>query len=110
MSATITYRDIVFIIALTVFVLGVFSVIAGFFVLLSRAVGRGVRDIADQTKLMVSKGLADDLAGLVGNATALLSALDSLVRTTSGIGIFLIAAGGGMIAASWKLFNQIDWL
>jgi hypothetical protein len=109
MPNTITFRDATFILALILFGLGAVCIIAGLVVLLSRAMGREMIEIARQSKAMVSKGLAEELAALVGNATALLSALDSLVRTSAGIGIFLMTTGCALMYAGWEVYNQIDW-
>ena len=43
-----------------------------------------------------------DVAGLVGNASSLLDAINKLVRTTAGVGVFLTIIGLiFMFAASW---------
>ena len=50
--------------------------------------------------------LAEEVAGLVGNASALLNATNELIRTSAGIGVFLTLLGVGlMVAASWLVFN-----
>jgi hypothetical protein len=84
----------------TLFFLGVFSFFAGVIVLLSRTFGRDVRTLATQTNRLAQKGMLDGIAGLVGNASALMDATNQLVRTTTGIGAFLIIIGLLMISAS----------
>ncbi len=54
----------------------------------------------------LSKGIADDVAGLVGNASNLLSATNDLVRTSAGIGVFLAILGFLlMTAATWLVLK-----
>ena len=64
--------------------------VTGLVVLLPRTMGRDLRAITKQTSQLAQKGLIDDLSGLVGNASALLTATSQMVRTTAGIGILLI--------------------
>ena len=42
---------------------------------------------------MTQKGIADDLSGLVDNASNLMAATTNLIQTTKGIGVFLIISG-----------------
>jgi hypothetical protein len=89
------------------FVMGAISLGAGVFILVSKVMGEDVRLLAQETAKLAQKGFAEDVAGLVGNASALLDALNQLVRTTSGIGIFLILTGFGLIGTSYFLLLQI---
>jgi len=77
----------------TLFFLGVFTFIAGVVVLISRTFGRDVRTLATQTNRLAQKGILDGVAGLVGNASALMEATNQLVKTTRGIGAFLMFFG-----------------
>lgn len=94
--------EILMLMATILFVLGILSSIIGIIILTTRATGRDVRTLATQTTRLAQKGLAEDVAGLVGNASALLDAINKLVRTTAGVGVFLTIFGLIlMIAASW---------
>jgi hypothetical protein len=94
--------EILMLMATILFVLGVISSITGIIILTTRATGRDVRTLATQTTRLAQKGLAEDVAGLVGNASALLDAINKLVRTTAGVGVFLTIFGLVLIiAASW---------
>jgi len=98
----IPIRDILFIMAIILFSLGLLSTIAGIIVLIFRASGKEINTLAIQSTRLVQKGLAEDVAGLVGNASALLDTVNQLVRTTAGIGVFLTVLGMiMMIVASW---------
>ena len=75
------------------FILGTLSIVIGMIVLVSRTFGRDMRTITHQTSKLVSKGLTNEIAGLVGNASVLMNATSEMVKTTSGIGVVLIAIG-----------------
>ena len=87
---------------IVLFGLGVFTTLIGIYILAKRTLGREVRTLATQTTRLAQKGIAEDIAGLVGNASALLEALNGLVRTTAGVGVFLTIFGMVLIiTASW---------
>ncbi|HLE13868.1 MAG TPA: hypothetical protein VI776_03895 [Anaerolineales bacterium] len=92
--------------ALGLFLFGAISLSIGMFVLLVRSAGREVRSLANQTAQLARKGMAEEVAGLVGNASALLGATNDLVRTAAGIGVFLSALGLIlMLAACWLVIR-----
>jgi hypothetical protein len=99
---TVSILEIKIGIAIGIFVVGVFSLAIGIYFLVSRSGGKEVRALANQTAQLAKKGLAEDVAGLVGNASSLLSATNELVRTSTGIGVFLSILGFLlMVIASW---------
>ena len=75
------------------FLLGMVSFIVGILILAFRTAGPEVKNLATQTARLAQKGLAEDVAGLVGNASNLLEALNQLLRTTRGVGMFLMLLG-----------------
>jgi hypothetical protein len=75
------------------FLLGMFSFLAGLFILATRTASIDVKTLATQTARLAQKGMAEDVAGLVGNASTLLDSLNQLVRTTRGVGMFLALLG-----------------
>ena len=93
--------------AVGLFASGVFTFWIGVIILVSRTTGRDVRTIASQTTRLAQKGLAEEIAGLVGNASTLLTALNDMVRTTAGIGIFLTIIGLFLMGSSIWLVVQI---
>ena len=95
--------NILFTMIISLFLLGTVTLAIGIIILLTRAMGRDVRTIAKQTKKMVEKGITQELSGLVGNASALLSATNQMTRTTSGVGVFLTILGLLLISASIAL-------
>ena len=89
------------------FLLGLVSLAVGISLLATKAVGQNTQIIAEQTKKLAEKGIADDVSGLVGNASSLITALDQLARTTAGIGIFLIFIGMLLMTASYFLVRSL---
>jgi hypothetical protein len=87
--------------------LGMISIVIGIIILVSRSIGKDIQTIANQTTSMAEKGIAEDVSGLVGNASVLLNSLESLIKTTSGIGIFLIFLGILLIAGAYWMITQV---
>jgi len=92
--------------AISLLILGLLGVIIGITILVTRTASREVRTLATQTTRLAQKGLSDDIVGLVGNTSSLLEALNALVRTTAGIGVFITIVGLLMLVASgWFVFQ-----
>ncbi|MCC6956301.1 MAG: hypothetical protein IT316_05860 [Anaerolineales bacterium] len=89
------------------FLLGMITFLAGIFILAFRASSSDVKTIAAQTARLVQKGLAEEVAGLVGNASNLVDAMNQLVRTSRGIGIFLAVIGMLMMGVACWLAIQV---
>ena len=104
--SNLNYHDVLFLMALTVSALGFLTLLLGVFVLVGRAMGREMRSLAVQTSQLAQKGLTNELPGLVGNASLLFEAIQRLVKTAQGIGVFLVLLGAGMIYASIILFQM----
>ena len=99
--------DSLFLIAIIMFSVGMLIVIIGIIVLIRRTMNKDIHTLATQTNRLVQKGIVDDIAGLVGNASTLLNAINQLIRTSAGIGAFLILLGLVFISASIFLLTQI---
>jgi hypothetical protein len=93
--------------AIAMFAAGMIMALAGVIVLFSRSTSREVRALAAQTAALTQKGLAEDVAGLIGNASSLLAATGDLVRTASGIGVFLTVAGGLLMLTAIALMMYL---
>ncbi|MEJ2757134.1 MAG: hypothetical protein P8046_01510 [Anaerolineales bacterium] len=102
------YIEILFIMDSLLFLLGALMVLTGLIILVKKAIGKEVQSLAATTSKLAQKGIADDIAGLVGNASALMNALQSMVKTATGIGVFLVMVGGLFIAGSLWIFINID--
>ena len=101
MSPTLTF-EVLIVMAMILFFLGMASSVTGIVILTTRATGRDIHTLAAQTTRLAQKGLAEEVAGLVGNATSLLDAMNQLIRTAAGVGVFLTVFGlAVMVAAAW---------
>jgi hypothetical protein len=98
--------NFIFIMAICLFILGVLSIVAGVFILIYKVMGEDLRVIANQTAKLAQKGIVDDVAGLVGNASTLVVALNQLVKTATGVGFFLNILGILLMAAAYYLIKQ----
>ncbi len=93
--------------AMVLFFIGLISLGIGIYTLAKQAVGKVVQTIAEQTTKLAQKGISEDIAGLVGNASSLMAALDQLVRSTAGIGIILILVSFALLGSSYALIIQL---
>ena len=85
-----------------IFILGGLTFLSGVLILLLSVWGYDQRNLLTQTNRIAQKGLADEISGLVGNASMLVSAINDMVRSRNGIGIVLIVTGSAlMIIAYW---------
>lgn len=107
MLSGISPVEILKIIVIVLFALGTFSLGAGIFILIKKVMGEELKMIATQTAKLVQKGLAEEVAGLVGNASSLLNALNQLVRTTTGVGVFLTIFGFILMVVAYYLALQL---
>jgi len=98
--------DIKLMMVIGLFLLGIITLLVGIILLITRSAGKEVRTLATQTAQLAKKGIAEDVAGLVGNASTLLSATNELVRTSAGIGVFLAVLGFLLMAvATWLVLK-----
>jgi hypothetical protein len=76
--------------ATVLFILGLVVMAISIFILTRQAVGSGIQTIAEQTTKLAEKGITENVAGLVGNASTLINSLNDLAKSNTGIGIFLV--------------------
>jgi hypothetical protein len=100
--------DLLIIIITCLFLLGSVTFISGIIILLTRSMGSELRAITRQTNQLAQKGLVDELSGLVGNASALLTASSNLIRTTAGIGMLISVLGLLQITAAIGLILYLS--
>ena len=96
--------DLVTLLTLVFMGLGLISFITGFIVLLTRVLGKGITQIAKQTQNVVQKGITEEIASIIGNASVLIESLNQMVTTAAGIGVFLMVLGVLLMAGSFALF------
>lgn len=93
-------------IGLVILSLGGLTFLIGMYILISRVIGVGISKIANETKKIVQKGIAEEIAGLVGNASVLIESLNQLVQTSAGVGVFLVIIGALMMGGSIYMLMQ----
>jgi hypothetical protein len=103
---SLSIQETLTIIVIAMAVLGVISLAAGIFVLFRKVMGDELKVIANQTVRLAQKGISEEIAGLVGNASSLLEALNQLVKTTTGVGVFLTLIGFILMVAAYYLGVQ----
>jgi hypothetical protein len=86
-------QDILISMVTALFFAGLISFVIGIVILIARSGGKELRTLAKQSTQLAQKGFAEEVAGLVGNASALLTATNELIKTTAGIGVFLTLLG-----------------
>lgn len=103
---SLSISDLKLLMVIGLFILGAITLLIGILLLITRSAGKEVRALATQTARLAKKGIAEDVAGLVGNASNLLSATNELVRTSAGIGVFLAILGFLlMTVATWLVLK-----
>lgn len=94
------------IMTLVLFFMGLGTFLIGIFMLAMRSTDQELKTIVNQTAQLAQKGIAEDVAGLVGNASNLLDAMNQLIRTNAGIGVYVTIIGLIIIGvASWLGFQ-----
>ena len=97
---TLTLDELSYRIITSLFLLGTTTLVTGVIVLLTRTMGKDLRSITKEASKLARKGMVDDLSGLVGNASALLTASSQMIKTTAGVGIMLIVLGLAQVGTS----------
>jgi hypothetical protein len=105
---SMTVNDFLLSMATALLICGIVMLGIGVYTLIGKLMGKELRTIADQTAKLAQKGITEEISGLVGNARTLIEALNSMVKTTAGIGILLLLLGVILLAAAYGLVLQIN--
>ncbi len=89
----LTPYNLVVVLDAALFLVGAGTFVVGLLVLTLRASSADIHSLAVQTVRLAQKGIAEDVAGLVGNASDLLDSMNQMLRTTRGVGMFLTLLG-----------------
>jgi hypothetical protein len=100
--------DLLLTISAVLFLMGVLTIGAGVVILVTKVMGGDIKLITEQASQLAQKGVAEDVSGLVGNASKLVDSLNDLVRTASGIGIFMVIIGFILMVSAYFLLTQIQ--
>ncbi|MEA4907011.1 MAG: hypothetical protein GYA17_11320 [Chloroflexi bacterium] len=101
-----SFHDLIMTMSTGLFIMGVISVGIGLYILVARVLTGDLQAIAKQMGRLGQKGITDDIAGLVGNASSLVDTLNQLLKTTSGIGTFVIMIGLVLLLGAYYLLLQ----
>lgn len=104
---SMTVNDFLLSMAAALLVVGIVVLGMGVYVLVSKMLGNDLKNIANQTAKLAQKGIAEDISGLVGNARTLIEVLNDMVKTTAGIGVFLVLLSVILMGAAYMLVIQI---
>lgn len=93
--------------ATILFILGLVVLGISIFILIRQVFSKDIKTIADQTTKIAEKGITDNIAGLVGNASALINALHDLSKTNTGIGVFLVFLGIALLTTAYFISRNL---
>ena len=93
--------------ATILFLLGLIVLAISIFILTRQAVGRDIQTIAKQTTKLAEKGITENIAGLVGNASALINALHDLSKSNTGIGVFMVFLGIALLTTAYFISRNL---
>jgi hypothetical protein len=104
----VNLSDVLLTMSASMFLLGLVTFAIGVFILVNRATGKDMKLITTQTSQLVGKGIAEDIAGLLGNASTLLQTMAEMVRTAAGVGVFLTITGALLMGVSLFIILRIN--
>ncbi len=111
MSAYITVEDVRLIMGLSFFPTGLIAIIVGLIMLVAHPYRDEAKTLAAQSARLGQvnpKSVGDDIAGAAQSATALIDAVNNLIRTSSGNAVVIIIVGAAFeLAAYWLLVAHI---
>lgn len=102
----ITPHNLRLIISATQLILGVLLVISGLRKLLAREFVPAAKALALQSARIGQKGLKQDISLIAQSAAQLCDSVNRLVRTSSGVGAFLILVGVFFLASSYYIVRH----
>ncbi len=102
--------DIQLVLAASLFLMGSGCLVTGIIILVGRGYAKELRMLAAQSVRLGQKGIAQEVTGLVSSAADLIASINELVRTASGIGVFLVILGLVLIIAAYWVTLQINWV
>jgi hypothetical protein len=88
---------------LSFFVVGLLATVSGLLLLIVGPYRKEAEALAAHTARIGAKALTDNITTVAQSATALIDAMNNLIRTSSGNAIVLIAVGAGFEVAAYYL-------
>ena len=93
MSAFLGTEDVRLLMGLVFFPAGLLAIITGIIMLVAHPYRDEAKILAAQSARLGQKGVGDNIAVAAQSATALIDAVNNLIRTSSGNAIIIIAVG-----------------
>ena len=84
---------LVIIVATLILSVGIISFLVGMWLMIRTVASDEVKNMAVQTTRLVQKGMAEDVAGLVGNANNLMETMSRLSQDKRGASVVLLVFG-----------------
>ena len=103
----LTANDFVLVMAGIVVILGVIAFLIGLITLAFKVGGGDFSEISTTSAKIMNKGLTDDVADLMGNASSLLQSITQMTKTRAGVGMFLIIISFILFVVSYYLVTTI---
>jgi hypothetical protein len=94
--------------AVILFVLGLSSCVAGLWTILSKQYQQALKRISAQSAKVSSKAVTEaGLAPLIQAMSGLVQAINQLIRTSVGVGVFLCLAGVALCAVAFWMLSAV---
>ena len=97
--------QVLLIVSIVLFALGFLCLILSIVILIKQSLGRGIQTIAESTTKLAEKGITEGVSGLVGNASLLISSLNDLAKSNTGIGIFFVFLSLVLFAGAYYMLK-----
>jgi hypothetical protein len=94
--------------AVILFVLGLSSCVGGLWTILSKQYQQALKRISAQSAKVSSKAVTEaGLAPLIQAMSGLVQAINQLIRTSVGVGVFLCLAGVALCAVAFWMLSAV---
>ena len=93
MSAYVSVEDIRLLMGLVFFPAGLLAIVTGLIMLVAHPYRDEAKILAAQSARLGQKGIGDNIAVATQSATALIDAVNNLIRTSSGNALVIILVG-----------------
>ncbi len=97
--------QVVLIVSVILFTLGIICLVLSIVILVRQSLGRGIQSIADSATKLAQKGITEGVSGLVGNASLLISSLNDLAKSNTGIGVFFVFLSLVLFAGAYYMLK-----
>jgi len=94
--------------SVSLFLLGIIACIAGMWMILAKRYQQTLKNISAQSARVSGKALTDAaIAPLIEAMSGLVKAIDQLVRTSAGVGVFLCLVGAVLCFVAFRMLSTI---